>query len=79
VLAKADAAKVNAVLRRGAWNDYEIRCEAGRVRLAINGVTTVDYVESDAALEQSGLIALQIHGGPPSEAWYRDLTIQELP
>jgi len=79
VLAQADVAKVNAVLKRGDWNDYEIRCEGRRVRLAINGVTTVDYVEPEAAIEQAGLIALQIHGGPPSEAWYRDLTVEELP
>jgi hypothetical protein len=79
VLAKADAAKVRAVLRRTDWNDYEIRCEGRRLRLAINGLTTVDYTEEDASIEQAGLIGLQIHGGPPSEAWYRDLRIEELP
>lgn len=79
VLAKADVAQVNAILKRGDWNDYEIRCEGPRLRLAINGVTTVDYTETDPAIEQSGLVALQIHGGPPSEAWYRDVTIEELP
>ncbi|SVC29470.1 uncharacterized protein METZ01_LOCUS282324, partial [marine metagenome] len=25
------------------------------------------------------VIALQIHGGPPSEAWYREITLTELP
>lgn len=79
VLAKADAAKVKAVLRPGDWNDYEIRCEGRRVRLSINGVTTVDYTEEDATLVQAGRIGLQIHGGPPSEAWYRRITIEELP
>lgn len=79
VLAQADPAKVQAVLRRGDWNQYEIRCEGRRVRLAINGVQTVDYTEPDPAIEQAGVIALQIHGGPPSEAWYRDLTVEELP
>ena len=29
-------------------------------------------------LEESGVIAVQIHSGPPSEAWYRDITIEEL-
>jgi len=79
VLAKADPVKVRAVLRRAEWNDYEIRCEGRRIRLAINGLTTVDYTEEDASIEQAGLIGLQIHGGPPSEAWYRDLQIEELP
>jgi hypothetical protein len=79
VLAKADGAKVRAVLKRGDWNEYVIRCEGRRVRLAINGLETVDYTEPDTALEQSGLIGLQIHGGPPSEAWYRNLRLEELP
>ena len=25
-----------------------------------------------------GVIAVQIHGGPPSEAWYKDIRIQKL-
>jgi len=79
VLAKADAGKVRAVLKRADWNDYEIRCEGRRIRLAINGLTTVDYTEPDETIEQAGLIGLQIHGGPPSEAWYRNLRIEELP
>ena len=79
VLAKADAGKVRAVLKRADWNDYEIRCEGRRIRLAINGLTTVDFTEPDEAIEQAGLIGLQIHGGPPSEAWYRDLRLEELP
>jgi hypothetical protein len=24
------------------------------------------------------VIALQIHGGPPSEAWYREITVIDL-
>jgi hypothetical protein len=38
----------------------------------------VDYTESDTSLEQRGLIGLQIHGGPASEAWYRNIRIRKL-
>jgi hypothetical protein len=41
-------------------------------------VQTVDYTEKDADIEDSGIIALQIHGGPASEASYRDIRIKEL-
>jgi hypothetical protein len=78
VLAKSDMAKVNAVLKRGDWNQYEIRCEDRRIRIVLNGVQTVDYTESDPAIDASGIIAVQIHGGPPSEAWYKEIEIQEL-
>lgn len=79
VLAKADVAAVNKVLKRNAWNEYVIRCEGKRVQFSINGLQTVDYVEPDDSIEQNGVICLQIHGGPPSEAWYKDVSIEELP
>ena len=79
VLAKADLATVNKVLKRNDWNEYVIRCEGKRVQLSINGLQTVDYLESDDSIEQNGVICLQIHGGPPSEAWYKDVSIEELP
>ena len=79
VLAKSDMEKVNKVLRRNDWNEYEIRCEGRRIRLKLNGVETVDYTEKEATVEDYGIIAVQIHAGPPSEAWYKDITLQELP
>ena len=79
VLAKADLAAVNKVLRRNDWNEYVIRCEGKRVQLSINGLQTVDYIEPEDSIEEDGLICLQIHGGPPGEAWYKDVSIEELP
>ena len=79
VLAKSDMAEVNKVLKRGDWNEYVIRCEGKRIVLAINGLQTVDYTETDDKIEDYGVIAVQIHAGPPSEAWYKDITIEELP
>lgn len=78
ILAAADAANVKAVLKRDDWNDYAIRCQGPRIQLWINGQQTVDYTEPDPAIEQTGLIGLQIHGGPPSEAWYKDIRVKKL-
>jgi len=78
VLAQADAEELAKVLKPDDWNEYVIRCEGRRIRLWINGFQTVDYTEPDATIEQRGLIGLQIHGGPPSEAWYKEITIREL-
>ncbi len=79
VLANSDMEQVNKVLKRDEWNEYVIRCERKRIVLAINGVQTVDYVETEPGIPDHGIIAVQIHGGPPSEAWYKDITIEELP
>lgn len=79
VLAQADFDALMKVVRLEGWNDYRILCEGKRVRLWINGHQTVDYTEPDDSVEQHGIIGLQIHSGPPTEAWYKDITIQELP
>jgi hypothetical protein len=78
ILAKADPAVVKQALRPNDWNDYAIRCQGRRIQLWINGQQTVDYTEPDEGIEQTGLIGVQIHGGAPSEAWYRDLRLKPL-
>ncbi|MFW6170379.1 MAG: 3-keto-disaccharide hydrolase [Planctomycetota bacterium] len=67
------------VVEHNEWNEYRIRCQGTRIQLWINGIQTVDYTEPDPDIEQKGLIAVQIHSGPPSEAWYKDIRIMELP
>jgi len=61
------------------WATYVIRVEGKRITLIVNGKTTVDYTEPDDAIEQNGFIALQIHAGNPTEAWYKEIVIEELP
>ncbi len=78
ILAAADAKAVAKVLKRDDWNEYKIRCEGKHIQLWINGLKTVDYTEPDDDIEQRGLIAVQIHAGPPSEAWYKDVTLREI-
>ncbi|HVX10135.1 MAG TPA: DUF1080 domain-containing protein [Pirellulales bacterium] len=78
MLAEADPKLIAEVVKADDWNEYVIRCQGKRIQLSINGKKTVDYTEPDDAIEQRGLIGLQIHGGPPSEAWYKDIVIAEL-
>ena len=79
ILAKPDAQKLRDILKPGDWNEYVIRCVGPRVQLWLNGFQTVDYTEADTTIEQAGIIGLQVHGGPPTEAWYKDITIKTLP
>jgi len=79
VVAKSDIAEVNKVLKRGDWNEYVIRCEGKRLRASLNGYQTFDYTEPDDSIPQFGIIGLQVHGGGKTEAWYKDITIEELP
>lgn len=77
VLAAPDHDELMKHVNRDGWNEYVIRCEGRRIQLWINGYQTVDYLEPDETIGQRGAIGLQIHSGPPSEAWYKDIVIQE--
>ncbi len=79
ILAQSDLDAVNKVLKPNDWNRYVIRAQGWRVQLWINDLQTIDYIEPDETLESTGLIGLQIHGGPPSQAWYKDIEIREIP
>jgi hypothetical protein len=79
LLATADPEKVKRLLRPNEWNDYEIRSEGRRIRILLNGEQTVDYTEEDLSIPQSGLIALQIHGGGKAQVHYKDIILEELP
>jgi 3-keto-disaccharide hydrolase len=78
VLTGPDQAQMKTVVRAGEWNDYRIRAEGRHIQIWLNDVQTVDYTETDPNIEMTGLICPQIHGGPPSEAWYKDITIVEF-
>jgi hypothetical protein len=78
-LAAPDKELIEKTLKKDDWNDYRIRCEGRHIQLWINGVQTVDYTEPDETIEQTGLIAVQVHGNGKTEAYYKDIVIEELP
>jgi hypothetical protein len=66
------------VLKKDDWNEYIIRARGNHIVLKINGVTTVDYHEQDSQIPRSGIIAIQVHSGPPLRVDFRNLRIREL-
>ncbi len=62
-----------------AWHTYVISAKGNRIKLELDGVTTVDYTETEPGIETSGLIALQVHSDKqPVEMQFKDLRIQVL-
>lgn len=78
-LVQPDSTLISRIVKSNDWNDYRIRCEGRRIRIWLNGQPTVDYVETDPAIPQTGLIGLQIHGGGNAEASYKDIRLEILP
>jgi hypothetical protein len=79
VLVQPNKELIEKVVKHDDWNEYVIRCEGPHIQLWLNGKQTVDYTEPDDKIARSGIIGLQIHGGAKAKAYYKDITIRELP
>ena len=80
-LAKPDETlrkKAQAAVGEIGWNSYRILAVGNRIQLWLNGVQTVDYTETDDSIEESGVIAIQIHGGMKGTISYKDLILRRL-
>lgn len=67
--------KGSKAYKPGDWNLYEIICQGDHIQIKLNGTLTADLHDS-ARLD--GIIALQLHRGPPMEAYFRKIEIREL-
>jgi hypothetical protein len=77
-LAEPDVEKLKIVFKPEEFNDVVIRCEGPRIQIWINGLQTVDYTEAENDIPRRGRLGLQIHGGEPAEAAYKDIRIKRL-
>lgn len=80
VLQVADSAKLLASVRPREWNTYRIVARGPSLALAINGVpmTTVTDLDVEHAATR-GILAFQLHQGPPMEVKLRNLRLREFP
>lgn len=78
MLAEGPKEKVVGWVKEGDWNELRVLAKGDRIQLFLNGHPTIDFTEKDAEISRSGIIGLQIHSGPPTEAWYRNIRIRTL-
>lgn len=72
----AEPAALLKVVKEGDWNDYEIRAEGHQISLHINGQLMCEVEDHDATyFRDKGIIALQMHPGPPMKIQFKDLRI----
>lgn len=73
------AEQVEASVKHGEWNTYEIIAKGNHLIQKINGEVTVDVTdEQEAKAAKKGIIALQIHAGPPMFVQFKDIRIKML-
>jgi hypothetical protein len=74
-----DSAAIQARIKAEDWNDYIIVAQGNHLQHFINGQATADVVdEQTAKAARDGVLALQIHVGPPMIVQFKDLRIKRL-
>ena len=74
-----ESADINKVIKKEDWNDYKIVARGNRMMHVINGRMTCEVTDDDAAkAAKSGLLALQLHAGPPMTVQFKDIRIKPL-
>lgn len=75
-----DAAELQTKIKDHDWNDYVIIAKENHLQHFVNGAQMVDVVDNQASkAAKDGLLALQVHVGPPMTVQFRDIQIKRLP
>jgi hypothetical protein len=73
-----DNKALGATIKKEDWNSYVVIVNGPHLIHKINGNTTSEVIDhSDKALK-SGIMALQLHAGPPMKVEFRNLRIKKL-
>ena len=75
-LGKTD--EIQAKIKPADWNEYRIVAKGGHLQHFINGVQTVDVTDETAVGAKKGLLALQLHAGPPMVVQFKDIVLKEI-
>jgi len=71
--------EIEASLKKGGWNEYVIIAKGNHLQHFINGKQTVDVTDNcESKRAMSGVVALQVHAGPPMMAQFKDIRIKNL-
>ncbi|MBG85987.1 MAG: hypothetical protein CMO80_03680 [Verrucomicrobiales bacterium] len=70
---------IQAKIKAEDWNDYRIVAKGNHLQHFINGVKTVEVTDNDEAnAAKQGILAFQIHVGPPMKVQFRNVRVKNL-
>lgn len=71
------SAEIQASIKQNDWNTYRIVAKGGHLQHFINGKQSVDVTDSSAEGAKKGILALQLHAGPPMEVHFKDIVLKQ--
>jgi hypothetical protein len=74
-----DSDAIQASIKQGDWNEYRIVANGNHLQHFINGMQTVDVSDEQSKARSEGVLALQMHAGPPMTVQFKDIVLKKLP
>jgi len=75
----ADPAGLAKVYKMEDWNTYRIICRGPEITLYVNGTLMCQFTDRDPKhAAAKGIIALQMHPGPPMKVQFKNIRLKEL-
>jgi hypothetical protein len=75
----ADEKEILGAIKKDDWNEYEVIAEGPHLVQKINGVTTVSVTDNqEGKAKREGILALQLHAGPPMTVQFKDIQLKKL-
>ncbi|MCB1064114.1 MAG: DUF1080 domain-containing protein [Verrucomicrobiae bacterium] len=63
----------------GEWAEYRIRFVDNKLQVFLNGIQTAEVIDHQKEeREMSGVLALQLHSGPPMTVQFKDIELTKL-
>ncbi len=71
--------EIAAAVRWQDWNSYYVIAKGNRFLQEINGIQTVEIVDRERSkVRAEGILALQLHAGPPMLVQFKDIQLKRL-
>jgi len=72
-----DSAEIGKAVKKGKWNKYRITAKGFHFNHFINGVKTTELIDNDEKTRRKdGLLALQLHAGPPMKVYFKNIVLK---
>lgn len=74
------AEEVLESVKPGEWNTYHIIARGNEITLKLNDLVSTTFVDNNKQERDfSGVLALQLHSGPPMKVEFKDIHLKRLP
>ena len=73
-----ESKEIQSKIKKEDWNTYRIVAKGFHFQHFINDVATADCTDEDDARREKGVLALQLHAGPPMKVQFRNIKIKHL-